>query len=69
MVQKNEKKENPIVEITAITGAFTVAITAIVLVFANNYAWILIFIIAAMCLFGIFQAKEAKNYEFKKTKK
>jgi membrane glycosyltransferase len=62
MVKEKKEKENPIVEITAISGAFTVAISALVLVFAKNYAWILIFVVATMGFFALMLAKECKNY-------
>lgn len=67
MNKKEKDKENPVVEITAISGAFTVAITALILVFAKDFAWILIFVVISMGFFALMLAKESKNYlKFKK---
>ncbi|MHC4159251.1 MAG: hypothetical protein ACYSSO_09255 [Planctomycetota bacterium] len=48
----NEK--NPIVAIAGVCGGIMVAITAVVLIFAEEQAWVLIPIAIAIAVMGIF---------------
>ena len=67
----SEKKdsENPVVEIAAVVGAFTVAIAALVLIFANDFAWVVIFTTLAMAMFGIVLSKESLRHVKQKKEK
>ncbi|MDD4049965.1 MAG: hypothetical protein PHX47_03065 [Candidatus ainarchaeum sp.] len=52
------KDKKTSVEIAGTVGAFTVAIAAIIVIFAREYSWVIIFTTLILCFFGIVMAKE-----------
>jgi len=57
MVEKKEKCDNPNVAIAGTVCAFATGIAALVLIFAKDYAWIIIFTTLVLALFGVVMAK------------
>jgi len=55
---EKEKNENPIVALAGTICAFAVGIAALIVIFAKNYAWIIIFTTLILCFFGIALAKK-----------
>lgn len=56
MVEKKEEK-HPTVAIAGTVCVFATGIAALILIFANKYAWTIIFTTLVLCLFGIIMAK------------
>jgi len=56
MVEKKEEK-HPTVKIAGIVCAFATGIAALILIFAKDFAWTIIFTTLVLCLFGIVMAK------------
>jgi len=51
------KNENPVIAVAGTICAFATGIAALVLIFAKNYAWIIIFTTLTLCFFGVVMAK------------
>lgn len=68
-MDKKEKIEDPKVALAGTIGAFTVGLAALIVIFARNYAWIIIFTTLIMCFFGIALSKDGYCCESKKEKK
>lgn len=68
-MEKKEKIEDPRVALAGTIGAFTVGLAALIVIFARNYAWIIIFTTLIMCFFGIALSKDEYCGESKKEKK
>ena len=68
-MKEKKDSENPVVEIAAVVGAFTVAIAALVLIFASEFAWVVIFTTLAMAMFGIALSKESLHHMHHKKEK
>ena len=60
----NKESKNVNVQIAGTIGGLSVALVAINLIFASNYAWVSIFIVLFMVIFGIILA----SFENKKKK-
>lgn len=52
------KNENPTVALAGTICAFAVGIAALIVIFAKNYAWTIIFTTLTLCFFGIALAKK-----------
>jgi hypothetical protein len=67
----SEKKERKVsVEIAGTIGAFTVGVAALIVIFAREYSWVIIFTTLILCFFGLALAKEKScEIESKETKK
>jgi len=68
-MDKKEKIEDPRVALAGTIGAFTVGLAALIVIFARNYAWIIIFTTLTMCFFGIALSRNSECCEIKKEKK
>lgn len=53
-----DKNENPTVALARTICAFAVGFAALIVIFAKNYAWIIIFTTLTLCCFGIALAKK-----------
>ena len=53
-----DKNENPTVALAGTICAFAVGIAALIVIFAKNYAWIIIFTTLTLCFFGIALSKK-----------
>lgn len=52
------KNENPTVALAGTVCAFATGIAALILIFANKFAWTIIFTTLTLCFFGIALAKK-----------
>ncbi len=68
-MEKKDKFEDPKIALAGTIGAFAVGLAALIVIFARNYTWIIIFTTFILCFFGVAISKNDCCCESKKEKK